>query len=77
MFYYNNQKNRAIAIKNNLKLMIGTGYFYHTIINQSIRVELQLITPPPDQCCGSWSGRIRTFFSDMDPVKFFGSGSEF
>ena len=41
MFYYNNQKNRAIAIKNNLKLMIGTGYFYYTIINQSIRVELQ------------------------------------
>ena len=33
-----------------------------------------------DQCCrsgsGSRSGRIRTFFSDPDPVKFSGSGSD-
>ena len=27
------------------------------------------------QCCGSGSGRIRTFLPDPDPVKFSGSGS--
>ena len=28
------------------------------------------------QCCGSGSSRIRTFFSDPDPFKFSGSGSD-
>ena len=31
------------------------------------------VLDPHFQCCGSGSGRIRTFFSDPDPVKFSGS----
>ena len=36
---------------------------------------LKVNRPTGDQCCGSGSGWIRTFWSDPDPVKFSGSGS--